>query len=72
MPGIRFGGLNNEILSSHITIRPPQKTKIVSLQPNISDTPFDQRSPRPPEEGISRRHRQTDRQTDRDYMTESS
>ena len=36
------------------------------------DTPSDQSSPRPPEEGILNRHRQTDRQTDRhgNSMTE--
>ena len=38
--------------------------KIVSSQPNISNTFFDQRSPRPPEEGVSRRHRHTTTQTD--------
>ena len=46
--------------------------QIVSLQPNISDTPFDQKSPRPPEEGVLNCHTHTDRQTDghRNSMTE--
>ena len=39
--------------------------KNVALQPNISDMPFDQKSPRPPEGGVLNCHRQTDRQTDR-------
>ena len=49
-------------------------TKFVSLQPNISNMPFDQKSPQPPEEGVLRRHRQKNRQTDghRDSMTESA
>ena len=37
---------------------------IVSSQPNIRNTFFDQSATRPPEEGVSRRHKQTDRQTD--------
>ena len=42
-------------------------------QTNISNTPFNQRSPRPPEVGVLRRHRQKDRHTDGhgDSMTES-
>ena len=36
----------------------PKKT-FVSLQPNISNAPFDRRSPRLPEEGVLRRHRPT-------------
>ena len=31
----------------------------MSLNANISDTPFNQRSPRPPEEGVLRHHRHT-------------
>ena len=31
----------------------------MSLQPNISDTPFDQKCPRPPEGGVSRLHTQS-------------
>ena len=48
--------------------------KIVSSQPNIGNTFFDQWSPRPPEEGVSRRHKQRDRETDGhcDSMTESA
>ena len=38
---------------------------IVSWQANISDTPFDQRSLRPPEVGVLNCHRQTHRLTDR-------
>ena len=34
--------------------------KIVSLHVNISITPFDQRSPGPPEEGVLNCHTQTD------------
>ena len=37
----------------------------MSSQSNISDMPFDQKSLQPPEEGVLRRHRQTDRQTNR-------
>ena len=37
---------------------------MVSPQPNISDTLFDQKSPRSPEEGVSNCHRQTNRRTD--------
>ena len=33
---------------------------MVSLQPNISDTPFNQRSPRPSEESVLNFHTQTD------------
>ena len=42
----------------------------MSLQPNTSDTPFDQKSPRPPEEGVLNCHRQTSGH--RDSMTESA
>ena len=51
---------------------------MLSLHANISDTPWDQRSPRPPEEGVLNCHRHTDRQTDTqtdghgDSMTESA
>ena len=38
---------------------------IVSSQANISDTPCDQKSPRPPEAGVLRRHKHKYRQTDR-------
>ena len=46
----------------------------MSSQANISNTPFDQRSQRPPEVGVSQRHRQTHKQTDKhgDSMTESA
>ena len=40
-----------------------KKTKIVSSHGNMRRTQFDQKSPRPPEEGVSQRHRQTNRQT---------
>ena len=36
----------------------------MSSQPNFCDTPFDQKSPQPPEEGVLRRHIQTHSQTD--------
>ena len=36
----------------------------MSLQANISDKPFDQKSPRPLEEDVLSCHTQTDRQTD--------
>ena len=51
-----------------------KKTKIVSSHGNISDTPYDERSPRPPEKGVLNCHRQTHRQTDghRDSMTEQA
>ena len=44
------------------------------LQANISDTHFDQKSPRPPELGVLQRHRHTDTQTDGHHnsMTESA
>ena len=54
-----------------------EKEKNVPLHANISDTPFDQKFPRPPEEGVLNCHRQTNKQTDRhtyghrDSMTES-
>ena len=35
------------------------------LHANVNDTPFDHKSPGPPEESVSQRHRQTDRQTNR-------
>ena len=41
-----------------------KKTKTVSSQPNISDVPFDQKSPRPPEEGVLNCHT--------DILTESA
>ena len=47
-----------------------KETKIVSLHANISDTPFDQRSPRPTKEVVLNCHRQTDRHGD--SMTESA
>ena len=46
--------------------------------PNIGNMRFDQKSPQPPEEGVSKCHKQTDRQTDRhtdghcDSITESA
>ena len=47
---------------------------MVSSQANISDTPFDQKSPGHPEVGVLNCHRQTDRQTNghRDSTTESA
>ena len=44
----------------------------MSSHANISDTPLDQRSPRPPKEGVLNSHGHTDRQTDGhgDSMTE--
>ena len=42
----------------------------MSLQANISDTPFNQKSPRPPEEGVLDFHTQTSGH--RDSMTESA
>ena len=42
-----------------------KNTKIVSLQPNISDTPFNHKSTRPPEEGVLKHNGQTNRHTDR-------
>ena len=47
---------------------------MVSSQPNTSYTPFDQNSPRPPEGGVSIRHRPTNRETggNCDFMTESA
>ena len=45
-------------------IGPPVFLKIVSSQTNIRNAIFDQRSTRPPEVGVSRWHRQTDRHTD--------
>ena len=35
----------------------------MSLQANISDTPFNQKSEQPPEKGVLRRHTHTDIQT---------
>ena len=35
--------------------------QIVLLQPNISDTPFDQKSPQPPEEGVLNCHTHTEK-----------
>ena len=51
-----------------------QKKKIVSLQANISDKPFNQKSPGHPEVGVLNCHRQTDRHTDGhcNSMTESA
>ena len=40
-----------------------QKKKVLLLHFNISDTPFDQKSPQPPEEGVLKCHRQTDIRT---------
>ena len=50
-----------------------QKKKIVSLQVNISTTPFDQKFTGNPEVGVLNCHRTTDRQTDGhcNSMTES-
>ena len=44
----------------------------MSSQANINNTPFNQKSPRPPEVGVSQRHRPTDIQTNGhcDSMTE--
>ena len=36
----------------------------VLLHANISNTPFDQRSPQPPKEGVLNYHTQTDRRMD--------
>ena len=46
----------------------------MSSQPNIRNKFYDQRSPQPPEEGVSRRHKQTHTQTDAhcNSMTESA
>ena len=47
----------------------------MSSHANISDTPFDQRSPQPLEEGVLNCHRHTERQTDNGLghsMTESA
>ena len=46
----------------------------MSLNANISNTVFDQKSPQTPEEGFLNCHRQTDRHTDghSDSMTESA
>ena len=41
-----------------------KKEKIVSSQPNISDTPFDHKSPQPLEEGVLNSHRHTYRHPD--------
>ena len=46
-----------------------EEKKKVSLQSNISNTPFDQKSPQPPEQGVLQRHRQTEGH--RDSMTEN-
>ena len=47
-------------LKTHKIIETEEEEKIVSLPTNISNTPFDQRSTRPPEVSVSRWHRQTD------------
>ena len=45
-------------------IETEEKTKMLSSQPNTSDTPFDQSSPVHQEVGVLDCHRQTHRQTD--------
>ena len=45
-----------------------KREQIVSSQANISDKPFDQKSPEPPEEGVLVCHRQTNKQTDRGFF----
>ena len=47
-----------------------KREKNVLSQANISDTPFDHRSQRHPEVGVSRRHGQTDKRGN--SMTESA
>ena len=50
-----------------------KKEKILSSHANISDTPFDKRSTRPPEEGVLIFHKHKDTETDRHTdMTEST
>ena len=46
----------------------------MSLHANISYTPFEQKSPQPPEEGVLNCHRQTNKQTSdhNDSMTKSA
>ena len=45
-------------------IKTEKNKQIVSLQANISGTPFDQKSPGHPEMDVLNCHRQTNRQTD--------
>ena len=56
-----FGNQKKETQKNHPN---GKKFKIVSSHANISNTPFDQRSPQPPGEGVLNYHRQTHRQTD--------
>ena len=61
------GGLNQFLNQNFVNLKNNwrrKKTLIVSSHYNISDTPFDQRSPRPPEESVLKCHRQTERQRD--------
>ena len=60
-PKIRLMSINDAIswLKRKKLSKRKEKTKIVSLQPNISNAPFDRRSPRLPEEGVLRCHRPT-------------
>ena len=51
---------------------PKQKeTRNVSLRTNISDTPFDQKSPQPLEDGVLSCHEQTHRHTKTDEYDNS-
>ena len=57
------GGPKSRVKKFRQKIWPPVFLKIVSSQTNIMNAIFDQRSTRPPEGGVSRWHRHTDRQT---------
>ena len=58
----RLAPKNQKVEKNHQNVK-KRKKLIVSLQPNISDMPFHQKSPQPPEEGALEHLRQTDKQT---------